>query len=324
MTEIVAEVGSNWRTFEEAKDSIPMAKNVGADVVKFQFFTGKELFGFDPDTTPDQFRGNRALYPSGWLPPSWLPLLKEKADACGIEFMCTAFSPAGVEIVDQYVKRHKVASSDLNYPQLLDAIAATGKPILLSTGGHSWSDIAHALGYLGEAKSRTTLLYCSSEYPSTWHNLRLINVMREKFGVEVGYSDHTIDVYTPVTAAHIHGASCVEKHFKLRADLNTPDSPHSLDPERFSYMVDLIRNPQAHMKMPNPGECSMILRHNRRLIALRDIQPGETFVFGENFGAYRSLKDDTYGLSPFAWSEVNGKVATKARMAGDGIGPQDF
>jgi N,N'-diacetyllegionaminate synthase len=328
MTYIIAEIGSNWRDFNEAKDSIAVAKNCGADAVKFQMFSHTELYGYftpiemDAEKLPKGATSGKITNKLYGLHPEDIPKLAEKAAACGIDFMCTAFSPEGVKFVDPFVKAHKISSCELSYVQLLEAVRDTGKPVYLSVGASSWGDVAKALQILGT--KNVTLMYCCVEYPSTWHNLRLINTLRDKFGVAVGFSDHSLDLYTPVTAAHIHGAVAIEKHFKSNADIDSPDAGHSLEANKFMHMVELIRNPNAVMKMPNPGEYDAIMRHNRRLVATVDIQAGQTFKFGENYGTYRSLEKDSHGLSGFEWEVVNGKLATKSIGAGKTIGPGDF
>lgn len=307
MTYIIAEVGSNYKSFDDAKDSIAMAKNCGADAVKFQMFTHEDLYG--PQHTCITESNIKA----------WLPKLKAKADACKIDLMCTAFSPEGLRYVDQFVKAHKIASCELNYAQLLKAAKDTGKHVYLSVGAATWGDIAKALDILG--RENTTLLYCSVEYPSRWHNLRIINTLRDRFGVNVGFSDHSFDLYSAVTASHVHGASVIEKHFKLRDDLSTPDSAHSLSSEQFLYMVELIRDRNAVMKMPNPGERAAVLRHKRRLVATRDIAKDETLEFDKNFGCYRVLEDDVNGMNGFDWEIVNGSRAKAPIRQGATIGP---
>lgn len=312
MTTIIAEVGSNFNSFEDAKNSISLAKACGADIVKFQLFTQEELYGKEID---------------GWdkareMPREWIPKLKEKADACAIDFMCTAFSPDGLRYVDSFVKAHKIASSEISYTQLLEAAKATRKPVYLSTGASSWGDVALALSILG--KEQVILMYCCVEYPSKWHNLRLINTLKDKFNVPVGFSDHSLDVYTPVTAAHVHGAVAIEKHFKINDGMATPDAGHSLNPAEFMHMVELIRDKNAVMKMPNPGERAAVMRHKRRLVAMHDIKIGEPFDFGVNFGTYRLTEDDSHGLGGFSWEVVNGKLAKKDLTQGATIGPGDF
>ena len=310
---IICEVGSNFRNFEDAKNSIQMAKQCGASAVKFQMFDEAEMYGYSPTGKPHMMVQIR----------DWLPKLKEKADAAKIEFMCTAFSVHGLEIVDQYVDVHKIASSDLCHVALLKAAAKTGKPILLSTGGSSKGDVMRALEVLDGAT--VVVMYCASAYPSRMHNLFQIDYLRETFGKSVGLSDHSLDVvYAPLSAHRHHRVVVIEKHFTIIPEVDTPDRGHSLNVDQFKYMVDMLRNkikPVGHA--PTPEEKHMLLRNNRRLIATAPIAKGDTFSF-KNFGAYRSLKDDTHGLSGFDADRVTGKTAAKDLAVGDSIGPGDF
>lgn len=293
---IIAEVGSNWRTFEHCAESIDAARAAGADAVKFQAFNGKALYGHHVEMEHE-------------LPLDWLPLLADHARTLGIEFMCTAFSPELVEAVDPYVEVHKVASSDLNYPQLLAAVQRTGKPVLVSTGAAAPGERNAAWAAL-EGSAVFTLL-CTAAYPADFTDLWDI---RCGFGL----SDHTLG-YTAAVEACRQGAPVLEKHFTAFAELDTPDRPHSLDPKQFKRMVDIIRGREVADE-----ESAMHLRHKRRLIATRDIRKGEALSFGTNFGAFRSKVDDTRGLSPFRWREVDERRATVNIKQGSSIGEGDF
>ena len=315
---IICELGSNWRTRGDIMNSVNLVKAMGADALKLQAFTSEALYGG----------------PATWqplphcLPLDWLPAIKEKCDKAGLEFMCSAFSPELVDAVDPFVEVHKVASSDLSYPHLLDAIKKTGKPVILSTGASSFADVCQALNHLDRTK--TVLLYCNSAYPSTHHNLFQIDSMRERFKLPVGLSDHSLDVvYAPLAAVRTHGAVVIEKHFTPIPEVDTPDRPHSLDATDFKIMCDHLRG-KADTSLFNPTreEKAMMLRHNRRLVAVKTILPGEQLVFGKNYGAFRALEDDPHGLSPFLWNdEAVGpelRRAVKTIAQGKGIGPGDY
>lgn len=294
---IIAEVGSNWETLEHCLESIRVAKECGADAVKFQAFNYKALYGFEAEENPCS------------LPLNWLPHLKACADRHGIEFMCTAFSPDLVAAVDPFVEVHKVASSDAAWPQLLDAVAKTGKSVLLSTGAKSELEIALATCHFPD---RVVPLYCVAAYPAGFVDF---SVMVDICG---GFSDHTIGITAAVEAAR-QCAIVIEKHFTAFPDLKTPDREHSVTPAEFKVMVDFIRGTRKSEIGPTPEESAMLLRHNRRLIATRDIAVGEKLTYGETYGAYRSLKDDSQGLSPFDWEDVEGRPARESVARGDPI-----
>lgn len=307
---IIAEVGSNWSNFEQAKDSISMAKTCGADAVKFQAYDSYALFGFKPE--------GKLL---GELPLEWLPKLKEKADACNIEFMCTAFSPKIAEIVNSYVEVHKIASSNLTDPFLLEAVGKTKKPVILSTGAGSYGDIVGAVKILEQnGASNIVLMYCNAAYPSRYHDLFIMNDLRNSLHKEVGFSDHTTDViFAPLCAVKMFNAVCIEKHFTAFENLDSQDRQHSLTRDEFKHMVDYIRGDRLSAIGPSVEEQPMILRHNVRCIATKDMKAGEMLNINVNFGVHRSLKDDSQGLIGFAWQHINGKTLRQDVQAGDGL-----
>ena len=298
---IIAEVGSNWRTLDDCLESIRVAKECGADAVKFQVFDWPDLYGFNPLA-----RRADMIEILGYLPD-----LKAQADASEIELMCTAFSPELVAAVDPYVTVHKVASSDAAWPQLLRAVRDTGKPVLISFGAKSEREQVGAAVTFMDNPYNGFALYCVAAYPADYVDFDEMERLK-------GFSDHTLG-YTAAVEAAKRGIRVIEKHFTAFPGLDTPDRPHSLTPAQFTRMVKLIRGEPVETE-----ESAMYLRYNRRLIATRDINVGEVLKYGENYGAYRSLKDDTRGLSPFDWEKVEGKAAQKEIQRGDSIGEGDF
>jgi N,N'-diacetyllegionaminate synthase len=309
---IIAEVGSNWRTFDDCKASVVQAKKAGADAVKFQAFTAEALYGHGPHLEGAQM---------GTLPLDWLPLLKQVATEQGIDFLCSAFSPELVAAVDPFVEMHKVASAELSHVRLLERIRDTGKPVLLSTGASTPGDIRNALHTL-EGSGPVVLLYCVAAYPATDIDLRHIDALAREFNLPVGYSDHSTDSLVIPKAAISAGACVLEKHFTA-IDSDTPDRPHSLTAAQFKRMVLNIRG-ELPFAWGSGEENEMRTRHNRRLIVTKALKAGETLEEGRTLGIYRSLKDDTRGLTPFAIAQVHGRAATRDLAAGEAIGPGDF
>lgn len=311
-TFIIAEVGSNWHTFEDCLYSIEAAKKAGADAVKFQCFTFKSLYGLPPDKMPKTYSKDYEL------PLEWIAKLKSKADSVGIEFMCSTFDPDTMRAVDQYVNAHKIASSDLNYKELLDMAVRLRKPVFLSTGGSTEASIALAQAHLSDLE--VCLMYCVSAYPASSVNLFVIDKLK-KMSPLVGFSDHTLDTnYIPLSAVKNHGALAIEKHFNALSVKNTPDAAHSLDELQFTSMVDLIRGHRSIQIQPSlPAEEEMLLKHKRRLIAISDIKGGEKLVLNQNYGVFRSLSSDASALPPYVAEEISGKLAAKAAFLGEPI-----
>lgn len=324
---VIAEVGSNWRTLEECLHSIQAAKDVGADAVKFQAFNHAALYGWPypreeiPVVSWIDWDGERRDFPpvvvdemKYALPLEWLVPLAARAKAVGIEFMCTAFSPELVAVVDPFVSVHKVASSDAAWPQMLEAVAKTGKPVLVSMGAKDTNTVVRIVNhfnYFGP-KYPAIFMTCVASYPADCVELPAFS---DAF--PHGFSDHTLG-YTATVEAARRGAIVIEKHFTAFPDLDTPDRPHSLTPAQFTRMVKLIRGEPVESE-----EGAMFLRHNRRLVATHDIQPGQHLKYGVNFGAYRSLVDDTRGASPFDWEKVNGRMAKGEIKRGVAISLED-
>jgi sialic acid synthase SpsE len=281
---IIAEVGSNWLSFDHCKGAVSLAKSCGADAVKFQLYTHHELYGF-------------AGKLPGEMPREWIPKLKEKADAVGIEFMCTAFSPNGLRYIDQFVSTHKIASSEMCYPELLNVALDTGKPLYISTGAQTERDIIALSGLVG--KSHATFLYCEAAYPSTRSDLRRILRLEEITQRPAGFSDHSTDVLNIPRMAYEYGAVVLEKHFNPMELTETPDAPHSLNVEDFQAMVYSIREPALPFIAPTRDELPMVLKHKRRPIAIQFIRAGDQLRYNENYGVYRSKISDTKAAHPF-------------------------
>lgn len=311
---VIAEVGSNWETLEHCLYSIEVAKRCGADAVKFQLFTRHALYGIELDNRIDQAFCGR----SPFLDPAWLPALKEKADACEIEFMCSAFSPELIEAVDPYVNIHKVASAEMCHVRMLGKLKAISKPVILSTGAHDEKEIDMAIAHLGATP--LVLLYCVASYPARDVDVEVIPMMRHQFQKLVGFSDHSLSAIAIPRSAQAAGACVIEKHFTAYPELETPDRGHSLRPAEFKEMVEALQNRLPRVAgRPIIAERDMVLKHNRRLIATKDLEPGDLLKEGENFGIYRALKN-TYGaISPFLIDRLDGAVVKNKLRAGDGI-----
>lgn len=353
MTYIIGECGSNWSTQDDCLKSIRLAKLAGADAVKFQAFTPQALYGLklrhcDPCPEND---GKPAVHPnfsdelyalvmkpftrtkklpdgteytngSGYiLPLDWLPAMKAKADEVGIDFLCSAFSPELIEAVDPFVSQHKVASAEACHVRMLETYRRIGKPVILSCGGKGEADIAQSLKVLGDTP--VTLMYCVSAYPAQEIDLHVMLLMRDRFKVPVGFSDHSTDVLAIPFQAAEYGATVIEKHVNF-VEATGPDAPHSINFDQFKRMIDKIQGRHISEIGYTREERGMLLRHNRRLLASAAIEPGVPLVENVNFGIWRSLHEETRGLSPFAIDQVNGKRATRAIAAGEAIGPGDF
>ncbi len=289
---LIAEVSANHnRDFDRAVQLVRAAKEAGADAVKVQTYkpdtltipSDQEYFRIGGGTLWDG-RTLYDLYGEGSMPWEWQPELKALAEKIGLDFFSTAYDPTAVDFLEDLgVPLHKVASFEVVDLQLIERMAGTGKPLIISTGMATLGDIEEAF----EAARRggaeqIAFLKCTSAYPAPpgSMNLRTIPHLAQAFGVPVGLSDHTMGPAVPVAAVAL-GASIVEKHLTLSRDLPGPDSAFSMEPEEFRVMVDAIRTAEKALGTVAYGqtheeEKSILFR--RSLFVVEDMEAGEEFT----------------------------------------------
>jgi N,N'-diacetyllegionaminate synthase len=245
-TTIIAEVGSNYNgSLETAREYIRAAKAGGADAVKFQTIRKDRLVS--PRIWSEGGIVDNpvwSLFASQELPDDWHFSLKETADREDIEFLSTPFYLEAVDLLERVgLRRFKIASGDLTFLPLLEAVGRTGKPVLLSTGASDIEEIRASVEALRRSGAgEVTLLHCVSNYPPRWDemNLRAIVTLREAFGLPVGISDHSPGSLVPIASVAL-GASVIEKHVTFDRSLPGPDHPFAMTMEEFAEMVRQIR-----------------------------------------------------------------------------------
>lgn len=260
---IVAELsGNHMRSEKRALDLIDAAKEAGADAVKLQTFDPEQLAVDNPDYTtltdgPWAGRTLLDLYRETALPWEWHERLFRHAESQGLVCFSSPFHPSAVALLEGLgCPIYKVASFEVGDEPLLQAIAATRKPVVLSTGVAEGPDIDRALARLGTAS--VTLLHCVSEYPANpWEmNLGRIHALK-RYRCSVGLSDHSLTPTAAVCATAL-GATMIEKHLCLRRSDGGPDSAFSLEPKEFQAMVGMVRDaekatvPRAAKPHPSP------------------------------------------------------------------------
>jgi pseudaminic acid synthase len=316
---IVAEISANHgQSFKRAVALIKKAKEAGADAVKFQCYT--------PDTLTincdnKYFRikhpkwGGQTLYQlyqKAYTPWNWLKELKKIAEDLGLVFFATAFDKTAVDFLEDLdVPIHKIASFELVDLPLIEYIAKTKKPLILSTGMATLKEIEEAVDTAKKAGTKDIiLLKCVSSYPARPEemNLRTIPDMAKRFNLPVGLSDHTIGVATSIAAVCL-GAKLVEKHFCLSRKIETPDSFFSLEPREFKLLVENIRIAEkalgkVHYGLTEDEKKSRVFR--RSLFVVKDIRKEDIF----NEENVRSIRP-AYGLPPKYLKFILGKKAKK-------------
>jgi len=233
----IAEVSSNHsRDIERCHRFIDASAAAGCQAVKFQLFRIDQLFA--PEIL-ERSAKHRAR--SQWeLPLDFLPLLAQRSRERGIEFSCTPFYLDAVAELAPHVDFYKIASYELLWDELLAACAATGKPVVLSTGMATMDEIVHAVDVLKRnGCAQPTLLHCTSAYPTPWQeaNLAAIDTIRDATGCAVGWSDHTVEAGVMHRAIHAHGARVVEFHIDLDGQGEEFAAGHCWLPEQIATVI---------------------------------------------------------------------------------------
>ena len=345
-TIVIAEAGVNHNaSLDLALDLVRAAARAGADYVKFQTFRPELSISRGTKKAPYQARNTgadedmMAMVRKFTLPLEAFAEIEACCRAENIPFISTPFDLPSIDTLEALgVPLYKIPSGEVTNPRLLLGCARSGKPIILSTGMSNLADIEGALGviafgYLGKTDSqaslrafadaymsdegqavlrqKVTLLHCTTEYPARLEdvNLAVMATLRQAFGLQVGYSDHTLGIAVPAAAVAL-GASVIEKHFTLDKSLEGPDHRASLDPEELAAMIRAIREVETALgrgvKIPSAAECGNAAVARKSLVAARPIAKGEVFA-AESFG----IKRPGTGISPMhLWDRV-GMVATR-------------
>ena len=317
---VIAELSANHnQRFEDALAIVRAAKEAGADAVKLQTYTADTL---TLDSDKEYFRIGKGtiwegrtlhdLYREAFTPWEWQPKLKAEAEELGLHCFSSPFDETAVDFLETLnVPAYKIASFELVDLPLIECVARTGKPLIMSTGMATRDEIAEAVAAArGAGAAEIALLKCTSAYPARHEemNLRTIPEMNATFGVPVGLSDHTLGSAVPVAAVAL-GACIIEKHLTLSRATPGPDSAFSLEPAEFKQMVADVRAAEQSLGQPNytvseKEEVSRIFR--RSLFAVRDVRAGESFTAGN----VRSIRPG-HGLAPKHLREVLSRTAAR-------------
>lgn len=319
-TYIIAELSANHsQDFDQAVALVRAAKDAGADAIKLQTYTpdtitiqsNKEYFRIQGGTLWDG-RTLYDLYGEAYTPWDWQPKLKTIANDLGMDLFSTAFDPTAVDFLETMnVPIHKIASFEITDIPLIEKMARTGKPIIISTGMATIGEIEDAVNAARSAGAKQiALLKCTSAYPAPPDemNLRTIPHLSQTFDVPVGLSDHTLGISVPVAAVAL-GACIVEKHFTLSRSVTGPDSAFSLEPHEFKAMVNAVRVTEKALGTVQYGVTESQARSRvfrRSLFVVKDVKSGDVFT-KENV---RSIRPG-YGLAPKYLKDVLGRRAAR-------------
>lgn len=321
---IVAEISANHgQNFNRAVELIKKVKECGADAVKFQTYT-PDTMTIDVDNKYFRIKHPKwggqtlyQLYKKAYTPWKWFRKLKKVADDLGIIFFSTAYDKTSVDFLEELeVPIHKIASFELVDLPLIEYAAKTKKPLILSTGMATGSEIKEVVDIARKAGTKEiVLLKCVSNYPAKPEemNLRTIPHMKKLFNCPTGLSDHTLGIGVSIAAVSL-GARIIEKHFTLSRKLKNPDSFFSIEPQEFKKLVENIRIVEKSLGKVRFGltkEEKQNKVFRRSLFVVKDIKGRETLT-KENVRTIRP----GYGLRPKYLKNILGKSAQKSLKKG--------
>jgi len=332
-TYIIAELSANHGgKIEIAKETITVAKEIGANAIKLQTYTAdtitldcnKEDFIIKGGTLWDDQK-LYDLYKEAYLPWEWHEELFDHARHIGIDIFSSPFDKSAVDFLEQFnPSAYKIASFEITDYELIRYTASKGKPIIISTGIATIEEIQDAVDICrSEGNNDIVLLKCTSAYPATLEdaNLKTIPNLSETFGVISGFSDHTLGTTAPIAAVTLE-AKVIEKHFILDKSIGGADADFSLDKEEFSQMIKAVRDTE---KLLGKVDYSMTEKKkksrqfSRSLYVAEDIRAGEV-ITEKNV---RSVRPG-YGMHPKYLKDIIGKQAVSELKKGTPAQPEMF
>ena len=321
-TIIIAEAGVNHNgDMAIAEKLVDIAAQSGADIVKFQTFQADNLVTksakkadyqlAQTSNSESHYQMLKQLELTKEMHTSLIDLTKKS----GIEFCSTPFDIESLEyLIELDIKRIKIPSGEITNMPLLREIGATQKPIILSSGMAVIQEIEAALNILvasGASKEMITVLHCNTEYPIPMDeiNLNAMSTIKDKLGVNVGFSDHSIGIEASIAAVAL-GATMIEKHFPLDRNLPGPDHLASIEPEELNELVKSVRNIEKAMgdgiKGPSKSEMKNIPIARKSIVAKKKIIKGEIYSYSN-----LTTKRPGTGISPMDFDKLINQKADR-------------
>jgi N,N'-diacetyllegionaminate synthase len=319
---IIAEAGVNHNgSIKMAKKLIDVAKESGADAVKFQTFKAENVVSKNAQKADYQKQTTNALESQfDMIKKLELDIRTHKkliayCQEKDIMFLSTPFDHESIDTLNNLgLEIFKIPSGEITNLPYLKHIGSLEKQVILSTGMSNLQEVEDALDVLidaGASKDDITVLHANTMYPTPMEdvNLNAMLTIQKEFGINIGYSDHTLGVEVDVAAVAM-GASCIEKHFTLDKTMDGPDHKASLEPEELKNMVRSIRNIEKALgsseKKPSPSESVNINIVRKSIVANQDIKEGDLLT-DENI----AVKRPGNGVSPMKWDNVINSIAAK-------------
>ena len=329
---IVAEISANHNgSIETARKIIEAAKQSGADAVKLQTYR-PDTITIDCDREAFRIQGGLwdgrtlfDLYEEAHIPWEWHEPLFNHARKLGITIFSSPFDSTAVDLLeDLNAPAYKIASFELVDLPLIKYVAATGKPMILSTGMANVEEIQEAITAANEGGCKElVILHCVSGYPAPAedYNLRVIPDMIQRFGLVTGLSDHTLDNITAIASIGM-GVSIIEKHFTLDRKGGGPDDSFSLEPADLKQLCEYSRIAWESLGSVNyerKRSENENVKFRRSLYVVQDIKAGE-IITNENVKSIRP----GFGLAPKLYEQVLGCIVNRTIRRGTPLSLEDL
>jgi N,N'-diacetyllegionaminate synthase len=316
---IIAEVGSvHDGSFGNAGRLIDLAAEVGANTVKFQtHISAAETLRNAP--APAYFKGEpRYEYfeRTGFDRDQWVEL-RARCQGAGVEFLSSPFSIEAVALLEEIgLERYKIPSGEVTNLPLLEEVARTGKPVLLSSGMSSWAELDAAVECIRKHNEALVVMQCTSAYPCPHDRvgLNVLEEMKRRYGLPVGLSDHTLDNYASFAAVAL-GAQVIERHLTFSRRMYGSDAPHSLEPDDFAELArgvraieDMLASPIDKSDVAPYGAMKQVFE--KSLVCLAELPAGTVLT-----RAHLGIKKPGTGIPARELPEVVGRRLLR------GVGP---
>ena len=317
-TKIIAEIGqAHDGSLGILHSYIDLAKKIGIDVVKFQIHIAEAESSPDEafrihfsreDKTRFDYWKRMELSLEQWRE------VKTHCEELGLEFLASPFSLKAVDLLIALdVKRFKIGSGEVQNWLMLEKIAKTGKPILLSSGMSSLEELDETLGFLAKFSSPVILMQCNSQYPTPAERagLNLIPEMKQRYGLEVGFSDHSGEIFPGISAVAL-GADWIEAHLVFHKEMFGPDAASSLDPDQFAELVRGIRYIDEALRNP-VDKSDLRLFSDMRMMFGKSIAVNKSLSKGHvlTFDDLESKKPAGKGIPAKEYQSVLGRKINK-------------
>ncbi len=338
-TYFIADIASNHDgDLERAKKLIYLAKQSGADAVKFQHFKASEIvsdFGF-------KNLGKQTSHQSAWEKPvydvyeqyecnrQWTEELAQTAKDVRIDFLTTPYDAEAVALLDSYIPAYKIGSGDITWTDFIELIAKQGKPLIIATGASSMEDVERAVDAVLTYNHQLVLMQCNTNYTGSLQNFRYINLrVLQSYAIRypnliLGLSDHTPG-HSTVLGAITLGARLIEKHFTDDNNREGPDHGFSMNPRTWNEMVERSRELELALgngiKQIEDNETETVILQRRCLRLVRDMKAGEK-ISSNNLKCLRPSPEGA--LEPYQLSDIENKILAVSKAADDALYKTDL